>query len=227
MIGAVTFGSRPSFTASPFTTGESNMTTESFRAPGRYLTLAAPYDRLTSGLGAQVGSIFGVSTDTVLNTVDGVFDTEGIHEIAKVGSQAWAKGDKIYWDNGNKRCTTDSAAGILIGVATEVIGSGAGVVLGEVKLIGNATDMSEGPQAAEAALAGTLTGTVDGTLADIAATASAVVGGATPTAAQVDTGIALAVSTIVSGTNLQLKELQTKVNAVIAKLVLAGILDAP
>ena len=70
------------------------------------------------------------------------------------------------------------------------------------------------------ALAGTLTGTVDGTIADIAATASAVVGGATPTAAQVDTGIALAVSTIVSGTNTQLKELTTKLNELIAALKL-------
>lgn len=69
-----------------------------------------------------------------------------------------------------------------------------------------------------AALAGTLTGTADGTIADIAATASAVVGGAAPTAAQVDTGIALAVSTIVSGTNTQLKELQTKLNEVLAAL---------
>lgn len=69
-------------------------------------------------------------------------------------------------------------------------------------------------------LAGTLTGTVDGTIADIAATAAATAGGATPTAAQVDTGIALAVSTIVSGTNTQLKELQTKLNAVIAALQL-------
>lgn len=69
-----------------------------------------------------------------------------------------------------------------------------------------------------AAVAGTLTGTVDGTIADIAATAAATAGGATPTAAQVDTGIATAVATIVSGTNTQLKELQTKLNELIAAL---------
>lgn len=69
-----------------------------------------------------------------------------------------------------------------------------------------------------AVLAGTLTGTVDGTIANVAATASAVVGGATPSAAQVDTGIALAVSTIVSGVNVQLKELQTKLNALVNHL---------
>lgn len=69
-----------------------------------------------------------------------------------------------------------------------------------------------------AALTGTLTGTVNGALVDVAATASAVVGGATPTAAQVDTGIALAVSTIVTGVNEQNKELMTKLNEVLAAL---------
>lgn len=65
------------------------------------------------------------------------------------------------------------------------------------------------------AVVGTFTGAVDGTVEDIAATASAVVGGATPTAAQVDTGIALAVSTIVSGTNLQLAELAAKIDTLL------------
>lgn len=66
-----------------------------------------------------------------------------------------------------------------------------------------------------ATLAGTLTGTADGTMEDIAATAAATAGGATPTAAQVDTGVATAVASIVTGTNLQLKELQTKLNTLL------------
>lgn len=68
------------------------------------------------------------------------------------------------------------------------------------------------------ALSGTLTGTANGSLADVAAAAAATAGGATPSAAQVDTGIATAVATIVSGTNEQLKEIQTKLNAIIAAL---------
>lgn len=69
-----------------------------------------------------------------------------------------------------------------------------------------------------ASLAGTLTGSVDGTLADIAATAGSCAGGAEPSAAQVDTAIATAVASIVTGTNLQLKELQTTLNALLAVL---------
>jgi len=64
-------------------------------------------------------------------------------------------------------------------------------------------------------LTGTLTGTVNGAIVDIAATAGNCQGSATPSAAQVDTAIATAVATIVSGTNEQLKELQTSLAAVI------------
>lgn len=67
-------------------------------------------------------------------------------------------------------------------------------------------------------IAGTLTGTVDGTIADIAASAGACAGGAEPSATQVDTAIATAVASIVTGTNTQLKELQTKVNELINAL---------
>ncbi len=196
---------------------------QNFQAPGKKLVVACPYATVDAGEGVKVGSIFGVACDDALTTEDVVIDTEGVHEIQKVGSQAWTVGQLIYWDDSSEYCTTSGAAGMFIGVATEAVASGAGDVLGKVKLAGP-SPMLEGAQAAEAALSGTLTGTANGSMVDIAATAAATVGGATPTAAQVDTGIALAVSTIVSGTNEQLKELQTKLNAVMAKLVLAGIL---
>lgn len=69
-----------------------------------------------------------------------------------------------------------------------------------------------------AALTGSLTGTVDGALADIAATAGSCAGGSSPTAANVDAAIATAVASIVTGTNTQIKELQTTINALVAAL---------
>jgi predicted RecA/RadA family phage recombinase len=60
-----------------------------------------------------------------------------------------------------------------------------------------------------ATLAGSLTGTVDGTIVDTAASACA--GASAPTAAQVDTCVA----TLATSVNLQLKELQTVLNALI------------
>jgi predicted RecA/RadA family phage recombinase len=196
--------------------------TDAYYGPGKTLTLAAPHI-VAAGAGAQVGSIFGVAKEALAEDAEGEFETEGEFNLTKVGSQAWAVGDRVYWDAGNTRCTTVATAGMFIGCATAAVASGAGDTTGTLKLA-SASELSEGPQAAEAALSGTLTGTANGSMVDIAATAAATVGGATPTAAQVDTGIALAVSTIVSGTNEQLKELQTKLNALLAKLVLAGIL---
>lgn len=57
-------------------------------------------------------------------------------------------------------------------------------------------------------LTGTLTGTANGSLVDIAAAAGACAGGAEPAGSDVDAAIATAVAPIVSGTNEQLKEIQ-------------------
>jgi len=56
-------------------------------------------------------------------------------------------------------------------------------------------------------LAGSLTGTVDGTLADVAAIALST------SDTYTDSAVNTAVNTAITATNLQLKELQTKVNA--------------
>lgn len=68
-----------------------------------------------------------------------------------------------------------------------------------------------------AALAGTLTGSVTGTMANTSASACG--GGATPANTDVDTCVASLATSI----NLQLKELQTKLNAEIAALKLTNI----
>jgi hypothetical protein len=69
-----------------------------------------------------------------------------------------------------------------------------------------------------AALTGTVTGTADGVLENVAAAAGACAGGATPTATNVDSAIATAVAALVTSTNLQIKELMTKINAINASI---------
>jgi len=64
------------------------------------------------------------------------------------------------------------------------------------------------------ALAGTLTGTVDGTLADVAAIALSTAGGNTYSDSAVNTAVNAAITSL----NLQLKEIQTVLNAVIVQL---------
>lgn len=197
---------------------------QNFLQMGEVLKLTAPYTR-TSGQGALVGGIFGVAKADVTSGDDGEFVVEGVCRLTKVGSQAWAIGDRIYWDDSNKHCSNVGTVGQFIGNAYETVGSGSGETLGAVRLCGCAP-MLTGPQTAVADLAGTLTGTVDGTMVDVAATAGSCAGGSSPTASNVDTAIATAVASIVTGVNTQNKELLTKINALLAELRLAGILHS-
>lgn len=105
---------------------------------GDTITVAAPSGGVTSGLGYKIGGLFGVATTTQLVGVDVELATEGVFELVKVGSQAWAVGDVIYWDDGNDRCTTTASGNYEIGLCTEAVGSGAGATLGKVRLHGRA-----------------------------------------------------------------------------------------
>jgi len=104
--------------------------------PGNTITLTAPY-AVVSGDGLLVGSIFGVAAgsaalgETVEASLVGVFD------LKKVASQAWAAGDKVYWDNTNKEATKTATGNTAVGVAIEAVAGGAGDVIGRVRLNGS------------------------------------------------------------------------------------------
>lgn len=174
-----------------------------FIQDGKHITLTAPYQRNT-GLGAQVGSIFGVALQTVANAVAGQFATEGVWLLAKTDEQAWTMGQKIYWDNTNKRCDNDSTVGMLIGVAVEAVAVTAGLVTGKVRLNGVAPSSSEGPQAAIASF--TMGTNITAATANDALTDSS---GTNPTEAQF---------------NELAKEVGTKVNAILAALRAHGVI---
>jgi len=53
----------------------------------------------------------GVSGDTIEVAVEGVWN------LPKAGSQAWAQGAAIYWDDTAKNCTTTATSNTLIGYA--------------------------------------------------------------------------------------------------------------
>lgn len=146
--------------------------------PGVVLTLAAPYDR-TSGQGAQVGSLFGVAAGDVLSGADGQFQVEGVFTLAKTSAQAWTQGQKIFWDNSNKRCDSDSTVGMLIGVAAEVAANPSST--GAVRLNGSSPATAEGAQGAVADLTDNSGGAAaDGTIGVVtAATALTDNGGGT------------------------------------------------
>ncbi len=87
--------------------------------PGHILTLVAPYT-VASGAGALVDGIFGVATVDITSGSTGEFQVCGVFDLAKTSAQAWTLGQRIYWDNTNKRCDSSSAVGPEIGTCTEV-----------------------------------------------------------------------------------------------------------
>lgn len=233
---------------------------KNFIQPGDTLTLVAPYTCL-AGQGALVGAIFGVAKSDVLVGVAGEFMVEGVFEITKVGSQAWTQGQRIFWDNTNKRCTSVATAGQFIGTCTEAVGVGAGVVLGRVAIAdpsaqltgsqtaivalvdssgGAAADGTIGLVTAPTTLVDNGAGTADGTIEAMAAAACA--GGATPTAANVDTAVAalslsvrnnfkeftttqIANRVAIIALTDAITELSARSNTMLAELKLAGLIS--
>jgi predicted RecA/RadA family phage recombinase len=109
--------------------------------PGKTITLVAPYQR-NAGLGALVGSIFGVALTTVANGIEAEFAVNGVWDLAKTSAQAWVLGDKIYWDDTNKRCD-NTAVGVFIGIATAVAANPSGA--GRVRLAPTGSTASAAP----------------------------------------------------------------------------------
>ena len=104
--------------------------------PGHTITLTAPA-AVTSGSGLLVGAIFGIAAHDAASGEPVETLTVGVVDITKVGTQSWAVGDKVYWDNTNKRATKTATDNTLIGVALGVVGSGADETTGRVRLNGS------------------------------------------------------------------------------------------
>jgi predicted RecA/RadA family phage recombinase len=115
---------------------------KNFIQPGRVLSIAAPTGGVTTGVGVLIGSLFGVALQTAAAGVSVDLHTEGIWSLAKTSAQAWAIGDKIYWDNVNKRCDNALAAGFrFIGYATAAAANPSAV--GTVRLAGGAATFED------------------------------------------------------------------------------------
>ncbi|HYD79839.1 MAG TPA: capsid cement protein [Paucimonas sp.] len=134
---------------------------KNFIKSGCTVTLTAPYD-VTSGDGFQVGAIFAVAAYTAASGADVEGCREGVVTLKKTSAQAWTQGQKIYWDNSNKRCDSDSTVGMLIGTAHVAAANPSST--GEVILNGAAPSTAEGPQAAITSLTDNTGGTANDTL---------------------------------------------------------------
>ena len=152
-------------------------------------------------------------------TVTGIAYPTGTNQAFFTSDNASATGAAVV-NNNDVYLETASAVGLAYGDTTITLtnksdvtwpaGSSVVVQFGYAA----ADEVTVIAQPAEAALTGTLTGSVDGAMADIAALDTS------------DAYTDAAVNVAITSANLQLKELQTKLNAVITKLVAAGVLSS-
>lgn len=108
---------------------------KNFVQTGNTITLTAPY-AVASGDGLLVGAIFGVAAGAAALGEPVEAALTGVYDLKKVASQAWAAGDKVYWDNTAKEATKTTTSNTLIGVAVVAVAGGAGDVVGRVRLNG-------------------------------------------------------------------------------------------
>lgn len=91
---------------------------------------------IASGEPVVIGTLIGIANGPVANGARGVANLTGVYDLAKAASQAWTVGAKVYWDATNKVATTTSSGNTLLGAAVLPVGSGAGEIVGRVRLNG-------------------------------------------------------------------------------------------
>ena len=104
---------------------------QNYIQPGNTIPLTAPYD-VVGGDGLLVGSIFGVAAHPATTGNEVETGLVGVYEITALGTDDIAVGDRLYWDNTNKRLTKVASTHKLVGVA--VAASGVGVTTVECRL---------------------------------------------------------------------------------------------
>ncbi len=91
---------------------------KSFVQHGNVLALVAPY-AVASGTPFKVGAIIAVAVNAADSGADVEGMLKGVFTLPKTSAQAWAVGDKIYWNDTNKVMTTAASGNTLVGFATE------------------------------------------------------------------------------------------------------------
>lgn len=89
---------------------------KNFVQKGDTVTLVAPY-AVASGVGVLVGSLFGIATNAAESGAEVEAKRTGVFAVAKNSAEAWAVGDKVYWDNTAKVFTITNTSDTLVGAA--------------------------------------------------------------------------------------------------------------
>jgi len=111
-----------------------------FVQKGNILTFTAPTGGVASGVPVLIGGLFVIPTSAAVAAATFQGDIVGVWSLTKNSGETWTEGEAVYWDLANLRGTTDSSAGLPIGVAADTGGSGSSAVVAPVRL--NGTSLS-------------------------------------------------------------------------------------
>jgi len=170
---------------------------KNYIADGSTAVVSAPAD-VSAGDFVVVGKTFGAAVNDALSGAEVVLSTEGVFEFPKETGTAWTAGDQLYWDAGNARFTKTAGENLSYGRAHN--DAAAGDAVGNVKLIESLPLV--GPGAQQAAIA------------DLGANHIALATANTYTDAAVNAAVNAAIDALV-----------TKINDMLAKLRLAGVIE--
>ena len=110
---------------------------KNYRKTGVVVTLTAPSGGVVSGMLYVIGGLPVVALNSAAQGAQFEGKTTGEFDLPKVGSQGWQEGQRVNWNPSPGVCSTAATAGFFpIGVATQVVGSGAGETTGRVRLNG-------------------------------------------------------------------------------------------
>lgn len=100
---------------------------------GDTLTIPAPADVLSGGV-VIAGGIVGIAQNDALTGALVDVAVSDVWELAKVGADAFALGDAVYWDDTANLATVTTTGNTKLGIA--VAAAGAGVATVKVRLGG-------------------------------------------------------------------------------------------
>lgn len=89
---------------------------KNFVQHGDVIEVTAPYTT-TAGQGVKVGAaLFGVAQTDIANGAKGDLRMEGVVDIAKEAPLVISAGDRVFWDDANRRVNKTATAQLNVGV---------------------------------------------------------------------------------------------------------------
>ena len=95
---------------------------------GEILTVTAGATAIVSGAVVLIGKRVGIALADIPALGAGSASVTGVWAVAKLGTDAVAQGDLLYWDAANSRMTATAAGNTLAGFAAAPAGAGVAFV---------------------------------------------------------------------------------------------------